>query len=242
MIQIDNVTKSFQTTLTKRVTAVKNLSLDVKKGQVYGFLGPNGSGKTTTLKLILGLVKKDSGSIKLMGRDPRDHRSRKDIGYLPENPYFYSHLTGGELLDFAGELHGMPRSLIKQRKELLLSMVSLTGKENIKMKGYSKGMLQRIGLAQALINDPELVLLDEPMSGLDPIGRYEVREIIENLKKEGKTIFFCSHILSDVENICTNLSIIVDSNKVFEGTMDDVRKQDTTLEEFFIKTVKKVRS
>ncbi len=242
MIHIQNVTKSFQTTLTKKVVAVEDLSLDVKKGQVYGFLGPNGSGKTTTLKLILGLVRKDVGEIELMGHDPRDFRSRKNIGYLPENPYFYSHLTGGELLDFAGELHDMPRDLIQKRKKELLDIVSLTGKESIPMRGYSKGMLQRIGLAQALINDPELVLLDEPMSGLDPIGRYEVREVISRLKDEGKTIFFCSHILSDVESICTDLSIIVDSRKVFEGTMKDVRKESDNLENFFIKTVKKERS
>lgn len=238
MILLDNVTKKYPTTITKTVTAVRNLSLEVKEGEVFGFLGPNGSGKTTTLKMLLGLVKPSNGIVKLMGQDPTSYKSREKIGYLPENPYFYSHLTGKELLEFAGNLYEMPHSKINEKIDYLLNLVSLKGKENIPLRGYSKGMLQRIGLAQALINDPELVLLDEPMSGLDPIGRFEVKNIILDLKKQGKTIFFCSHILSDVEKICTDIAIILNGEKIEGGKIDEVMKGKDSLEEYFIRIIK----
>jgi len=242
MIHLENVTKKYVTSITKKVTALDDFSLHVRKGQVFSLLGPNGSGKTTSLKIILGLVKPTKGKISLMGESPETYKSRLKIGYLPENPYFYSHLTGKELLEFAGNLHQIPKKILNERIENLLEKVSMKGKETIPLKGYSKGMLQRIGLAQALINDPELVLLDEPMSGLDPIGRYEVRNIILDLKKQGKTIFFCSHILSDVQEICSEIAIIVDGKKVQENTMEELAKKKINLENYFIDIVKKTRS
>jgi len=241
MIYLKDIVKQYETSVAKKVTAVSNFSLEVNKGDVLGLLGPNGSGKTTIIKTILGLVRPTSGEVKLLGQEPSDYRSREKVGYLPENAYFYSHLTGRELLEFAGSLFNMPKELIDKRIEELLVLVSMKGRDHIRMKGYSKGMLQRIGIAHALINNPDLILFDEPMSGLDPIGRYDVKNIILDLKKQGKTIFFCSHILSDVEAICTNISIIVDGVKVDQEEINKIMQKKTNLEEYFIELVKKIK-
>ncbi len=193
----------------KEKCALSDLSLTVEHGTVFGFLGPNGAGKTTTLKLLTGLIQATSGEAFIFGKSIQDVSARSKLGFLPERPYFYEYLTGLEFLHFCGELFGMGLEARRKKIETLLDLVQLKGSEQIPLGRYSKGMLQRVGLAQALINDPDLVILDEPMSGLDPIGRKEVRDIILRLKEEGKTVFFSTHVLSDAEMICDQAGIII---------------------------------
>ena len=202
MLELKNISKTFSTGfIPKKVTALNSLSLFVNPGEVYAFLGPNGAGKTTTIKIILGIVSANSGSIKINGVDFKDRKSRQNIGYLPDQPYFYDDLTPVEYLKFTGKLYGMSGNEIKQKTEELLELVGLKGKEKQRLRSYSRGMLQRLGMAQALIHDPKLLILDEPMTGLDPVGRKEFRDLILSLKERGKTIFFSSHILADAEMI-----------------------------------------
>jgi len=189
--------------------ALDRLTLDVEAGEVFGFLGPNGAGKTTTLKLLMQLVFPTSGRAELLGRPLGDLATKRRIGFLPENPYFYDYLSGEELLDLMGRLFGLERRERRKRALALLDRVGLGRAEGRALRKYSKGMLQRLGIAQALVNDPELVVLDEPMSGLDPIGRKEIRDLIVELKREGKTVLFSTHILSDVELICDRVAIVV---------------------------------
>ena len=177
-------------------------------GEVFGLLGPNGAGKSTTLKLLLRLIFPSSGSGRILGRDLDDVAMHARIGYLPEHPHFYDHLTAGEILNYAAELFGMSRDARVRRVGELLEKVGLAGAENVALRKFSKGMMQRVGIAQALINDPELVFLDEPMSGLDPLGRREVRDLILELKSMGKTVFFSTHILSDAEMLCDRVAIL----------------------------------
>jgi ABC-2 type transport system ATP-binding protein len=191
----------------KRV-ALEGLNLDVEEGEIFGLLGPNGAGKTTTLKILMGILFPTRGEATIMGRALGDRSVKAKIGFLPENPYFYDYLRGWEFLDYYGQLYGMDSSRRKKRIPELLDLVGLRGAANVPLKGYSKGMLQRVGLAQALLNDPKIVFLDEPQSGLDPFGRKEVRDIILQLKEEGKTVFFSSHILSDAELICDRVAIL----------------------------------
>lgn len=191
----------------KRV-ALEGLNLDVEEGEIFGLLGPNGAGKTTTLKILMGILFPSRGEATIMGRSLGDRSVKAKIGFLPENPYFYDYLRGWEFLDYYGQLYGMDASRRKKRIAELLDLVGLRGAANVPLKGYSKGMLQRVGLAQALLNDPKIVFLDEPQSGLDPFGRKEVRDIILQLKEEGKTVFFSSHILSDAELICDRVAIL----------------------------------
>ncbi len=190
--------------------SLKQCSLEIYKGETFGLLGPNGAGKTTLLKLLLGIVRPTAGSATLMGEPAGDSATKAKIGYLPENPYFYDYLTGWEFLSYTAGLFGIKGSAKKRRIAELLDLVQLDRQSATKkqMRRYSKGMLQRVGMAQALINDPEIVFLDEPMSGLDPTGRYQVREIILSLKEQGKTLFFNSHVLSDVEKICDRIAIL----------------------------------
>jgi ABC-2 type transport system ATP-binding protein len=188
--------------------ALDGLSLRVEAGQVFGLLGPNGAGKSTTLKLLLRLIFPTSGTARLLGRELDDVPMHARVGYLPENPYFYDHLTAREFLNYVGELFGLASARRRRRVEQLLDRIGLVDSSDIPLRKFSKGMVQRVGVAQALMNDPELIFLDEPMSGLDPLGRREVRDLILELKAEGKTIFFSTHILSDAEVLCDRVAIL----------------------------------
>jgi len=188
--------------------ALDCLNLCVERGEIFGLLGPNGAGKTTTLKVLLRLIFPSSGTARILGKDIADVSVHHRIGYLPEQPYFYDHLTAEEFLNFAGELFGLPASERRRRVASLLERVGIEESRNVPLRKFSKGMLQRVGIAQALINDPELVFLDEPMSGLDPLGRREVRDLILELRATGKTVFFSTHILSDAESLCDRVAIL----------------------------------
>jgi ABC-2 type transport system ATP-binding protein len=188
--------------------ALHPLHLTVEEGEIFGFLGPNGAGKTTTLKMLMGLAFPTSGSARLLGRDWTDPEVKAQIGFLPEQPYFYDYLTAHELLDYYGQLSGVPGKDRKRQIEKVLQRVGLTDVKGVQLRKFSKGMLQRAGIAQAILHDPKLVFFDEPMSGLDPMGRREVRDLMEQLKHEGKTVFFSTHILSDAEALCDRVAII----------------------------------
>jgi ABC-2 type transport system ATP-binding protein len=188
--------------------ALHPLDLTVPDGEVFGFLGPNGAGKTTTLKLLMGLISPTGGSARILGQDWRDPRVKAQIGFLPEQPYFYDYLTAAELLNYYAQLSGVAAGDRGRRVEAALERVGLSGQGRMQLRKFSKGMLQRVGIAQAVIHDPKLVFLDEPMSGLDPIGRREVRDLIQSLKDDGKTVFFSTHILSDAEALCDRVAVI----------------------------------
>ena len=187
---------------------MEGLDLTVEPGEIFGLLGPNGAGKTTTMKMMLGLLRPDGGEVLLFGGSVTDPATRARLGYLPENPYFYDYLTAAEFLDFYGRLQGIPAAERRRIVEQTLERVGLAGRDKLALRKFSKGMIQRLGLAQAIQHDPELVILDEPMSGLDPIGRREVRDLILSLKEAGKTVFFSSHILQDAEMICDRIGIL----------------------------------
>ncbi len=203
---------------------MKNCTLIVHEGETFGLLGPNGAGKTTLLKTLLGIVRPTSGRALILGQPIGDRSVRQRIGYLPENAYYYDYLTGWEFLQLIASIFEIPASVQKKRIPELLDLVGLDRKtaQKKQLRQYSKGMMQRIGIAQALINDPELVFLDEPMSGLDPIGRYQVREIIQSLKQQGKTIFFNSHILSDVEQICDRIALLAQGELLCVGSLEQI--------------------
>jgi len=209
-----------------RVTALKPLTLDVQPGEVFGLLGPNGSGKTTTIKLLLGLLRPTGGDAFVFGRDPGDREAKSRIGYLPEETYLYKFLDAEETLAFFGRLFGMPSSLIKSRSNELIDLVGLGHARKRRLGEYSKGMARRLGLAQALINDPSLVILDEPTSGLDPIGSAEVKDLIVRLKKAGKTVLLCSHLLADVEDVCDRIAILHQGVLREIGRVDDLLRAD----------------
>ncbi len=210
--------------LNQKVVSLKSCSLVVYKGETFGLLGPNGAGKTTLLKLLLGILRPTSGRGLLLGKPLGDRSCKQRIGYLPENPYFYDCLTGWEFLQLAAGLFQIPQSVQNRRIPQLLELVGISQADARKkqMRRYSKGMLQRIGMAQALINDPEVVFLDEPMSGLDPVGRYQIREIILSLKAAGKTIFFNSHVLSEVELICDRIAILAQGKLICCGSLNEL--------------------
>jgi ABC-2 type transport system ATP-binding protein len=184
------------------------LNLTVEEGEIFGFLGPNGAGKTTTLKMLMGLVFPSGGSARILGMDLDDPRMKAQIGFLPEQPYFYDYLTARELLRYYGQLSGVESGLLARKVDMVLERVGLRDAANVQLRKFSKGMLQRAGIAQAILHDPKVVFLDEPMSGLDPMGRREVRNLIEELKREGKTVFFSTHILSDAEALCDRVAVI----------------------------------
>ena len=222
-IRLTGLAKSFHGHLgIGRTVAVEQLDLEVAPGQIFGLLGPNGAGKTTTLKMIMGLIRPDRGSVRLFGRPPSDPDARARVGFLPENPYFYDYLTAEEFLDFYGRLHGMPAGERHARVGELLSRVGLAGRERVPLRKFSKGMIQRIGLAQAILDEPDLLILDEPMSGLDPVGRREVRDLILSQRAAGRTVFFSSHILQDAEMICDRVAILVKGKVRFEGALEDL--------------------
>lgn len=238
MITLTKVSKEFD-----EKVAVKNLSLNVEKGEVFGFLGPNGAGKTTTMKMILGLLKPTRGEITLFGKKAGSLDARRKIGFLPENSHFYAHLTGREFLEFVGEIFHLSRTERTIRAKKLLKTVGLPIESwSRPIKTYSKGMQQRLGMAQALVNDPEILFLDEPMSGLDPIGRREMKELILSLKKAGKTIFFNSHILSDAEELCDRIAILNLGQILREGIISAVVSKGKSLEDVFVETILKEKS
>lgn len=229
-IRIDDLQKSFTSGWPGRppIQVLKGLTLGVEQGEIYGFLGPNGSGKTTTLKILLGLMKPGGGRAELLGRPVGDVEVRRRIGFLPESPYFYDYLTAEEFLSFYGHLAGMARGVIKERTDQLLELVGLTHARTRRLRKFSKGMLQRVGLAQALIHDPELVILDEPMSGLDPVGRKQVRDLILGLRDQGKTVFFSTHIIPDVEMICDRVGVVMDGRLQAAGRVEELVRNGHT--------------
>jgi ABC-2 type transport system ATP-binding protein len=228
IVEIENLTKDYEVGFwrKRRVRSLDCLTLSVERGEIFGFLGANGAGKTTTLKLLMRLIYPTAGSARILGRDISDVSMHARIGYLPENPYFYDYLTARELLNYCAELFGYNAEERKRRTEELLSSVHLDEKSwDKQLRKYSKGMLQRVGLAQALINDPEIVFLDEPMSGLDPIGRREVRDLIASLRTRGTTVFMCSHILSDIEVLCDRVGILNRGRLAETGRLEELRER-----------------
>jgi ABC-2 type transport system ATP-binding protein len=226
VIEIENLTHDYQTGFwSKRsLRALDGLSLRVEAGEVFGFLGPNGAGKTTTFKILMRMLRPTAGEARILGRPLDDLRMRARIGYLPERPYFYPHLTALELLLYCGALCDLPRDRAARRATELLDQVGLSDSADRRLRKFSKGMLQRVGLAQALINDPEVLFLDEPMSDLDPLGRREARELIAGLRACGKTIFFSSHILTDVEAMCDRVAILNRGRLVESGRLSEILK------------------
>jgi len=222
-VRIENLTKIFPVPLRRqRVTAVRDLSFEVRPGEVYGLLGPNGSGKSTTLKILLGLVTPNQGRAMIFGQDSRDYHSRRDVGFLPENPYFYKFLTAAETLRFYGKVCGMGGTILNKRIDELIHLVGLEEARDRRIGGFSKGMLQRIGLAQALIQDPRLVVLDEPTAGVDPAGSHQIRDLILDLKKRGKTVLLTSHLLEQVQEICDRVGIMARGEMIREGALADL--------------------
>lgn len=235
VIQTQSLSKTYKGELEhKPVTALVDLNLDVQSGEVYAFLGPNGAGKTTTIKLLTRLIFPSSGTITIQGKDIQDQKALDRVGFMPEQPSLYGYLTGREFLDYVGAIFRMDRPDRKERTTELLRLVGLEKGGERAIRGYSRGMTQRLALAQALMNDPDVLILDEPMSNLDPIGRKDVRDVILNLKEQGKTIFFSSHILSDAEMIADRIGILNDGKLVQVGTMSElVDKQIVSTEVTF---------
>jgi ABC-2 type transport system ATP-binding protein len=210
-IETENLTKEYPYGFLhlKKRTSLEGLNMQVGTGEVFGFIGPNGAGKSTTIKLLMGLIFPTAGSARILGKPISDVEMHRDIGYLPEQPYFYDYLTAAELLDYFGRIHDLSSADRKERVQRVLKKVGLETARKIHLRKYSKGMLQRVGLAQAILHDPKVVILDEPMSGLDPVGRREVRDIILELKRDGRTVMFSTHILSDAEMLCDRVGVIV---------------------------------
>jgi len=224
-ISFRHVSKTFDPgVFKKKVQAVKDLSLDVAQGEVFGLIGPNGAGKSTTIRLLLGLIRSDRGEILFRDKPLREAKIQSQIGYLPENPYLYEHLTLRELLEFCGKVSGLTAEYRRRRIDDLLAQVGMSGAQNRPVRTFSKGMLQRGGICFALLHDPSVVILDEPMSGLDPRGRKLVFDIVMDLKRQGKTVFFCSHILSDVERLCDRIGILVSGRLARELRREEFQK------------------
>jgi ABC-2 type transport system ATP-binding protein len=222
-VEIRGLTKRYRLTWRRKIlVAVDHLDLTVQQGEVYGLLGPNGSGKSTTLKILLGLLPANEGFVKMFGMAPDSIEAKRKVGYLPENPYFYRFLTGDELLKFFGRLSGLGGQKLDQRIDDLIQLVNLENGRDRPLSAYSKGMLQRIGLAQALLHDPELLLLDEPTAGVDPVGSREIRDLILRLKHLGKTVIFCSHLLEQVQEVSDRVAIMRLGRKLVEGTIDEL--------------------
>lgn len=222
-VEIRHLVKDFQTSFKRQpLRAVDDVTIRIMPGEVYGLIGPNGSGKSTTMKALLGLVAPTAGQCAIFGKDSLKVDSRNEVGFLPENPYFYKHLSGQETLEFYGKLCGIKGKQLKDRVRELLELVDLVGASHRRIGGYSKGMLQRIGLAQALIQKPRLVILDEPTAGVDPVGSREIRDLIFKLKEQGITVFLCSHLLEQVQEVCDHVGIIFRGRMVKEGKLEDL--------------------
>jgi len=236
IVEIENLTKDYEVGFwrKRKVRALDGLTLAVNEGEIFGFLGANGAGKTTTLKILMRLIFPTAGRARILAQDIADVAMHQSIGYLPENPYFYDYLTAVEFLDYCGQIFGLSSSERRERSRTLLARVGLDETRwNTQLRKFSKGMLQRVGMAQALVNDPEVIFLDEPMSGLDPIGRREVRDLIASLRDEGKTVFMCSHILSDIEVLCDRVAILRCGRLALVGYLEELRRgerQDARME------------
>ncbi len=241
MITIKGISKVFKEGITgRRVVALEGLDLDIPKGEVFGFLGPNGAGKSTTIKILMNLIFPDSGTATIAGNDVRNPEARKKVGYLPENPYFYDYLTADELLWFGGKTAGLTLNTIKERSDFLVKKVDLQHARKRPLRTYSKGMLQRAGLALALVHDPDVIILDEPMSGLDPVGRKMVGDLLVELKQQGKTVFFSSHILNDIERFSDRAGIIIKGKLRLIDTLTSILKDNRNLEDVFLREVASV--
>lgn len=223
-IEIENLTKDYPTGFlhARKRRSLDGLTMQVSEGEIFGFLGPNGAGKSTTIKLLMGIIFPTAGKARILARPVSDVAMHRDIGYLPEQPYFYDYLTAAELLDYFARFHNLPAAARKERVRTLLKKVGLETAGKIQLRKYSKGMLQRVGLAQAILHDPKVVVLDEPMSGLDPLGRREVRDIILELKQQGKTVMFSTHILPDAESLCDRVGVIVGGKLHGVGRPDEI--------------------
>jgi ABC-2 type transport system ATP-binding protein len=222
-VEIKNLVKEFQTSFRRQpIRAVADVSFTIAPGEVYGLIGPNGSGKSTTMKALLGLLAPTSGTCAIFGHDSSKVDSRREVGFLPENPYFYKHLSGEETIAFFGKLCGMRGAPLRKRIDELLDLVDLQDARKRRLGGYSKGMLQRIGLAQAIVQNPRLVILDEPTAGVDPIGSRQIRDLILRLKEDGTTVFLCSHLLEQVQEVCDHVGIINRGRLVKEGRLDSL--------------------
>jgi ABC-2 type transport system ATP-binding protein len=224
VIETENLSKEYPYGFLhlKKKTSLEGLNLQVEQGEVFGFLGPNGAGKSTTIKLLMRLIFPTSGTARILGKSIEDVSMHQDVGYLPEQPYFYDYLTAAELLDYFARFHKLSAADRRARVDKMLKKVGLETAKKIQLRKYSKGMLQRVGMAQAILHDPAVVVLDEPMSGLDPLGRREVRDIILELKKEGRTVLFSTHILSDAETLCDRVGVIVGGKLRGVGTPQEI--------------------
>jgi len=237
-IRTEALSKTYVKGLRQRkVLALNNLSLTVADGEIFGFLGPNGAGKSTTIKLLCDLIRPTSGRAAILGQDVRRPEARRQIGYLPENPTFYAFLTGWELIEFHGTLHGMRQSLIKEHGKRLFEMLELADAAHRPLRTYSKGMVQRLGIAAALIHDPQVLIFDEPMSGLDPVGRKLVADLMLDMRDRGKVVFFSTHILHDVEVICDRIGIITNGESRFTGTLPDMISESYSSYEVLLRRV-----
>jgi ABC-2 type transport system ATP-binding protein len=237
-IQIQELSKRYRSGfLIREIQALDSVSFEVSPGEVFGFLGPNGAGKTTAIKILVGLTRPTSGWARVMGEKPDSVAGKRGLGFLPESPYFYDHLSARELLELSGQLNGVPRRELNERVTRMLATVSLTRAADTRLRGFSRGMLQRVGIAQALLHDPKLVILDEPMGGLDPIGRKEFRDIILSLRDSGRTVFFSSHILQDVEMICDRVAILVGGKLVSLGRLDEILSQEIDTFEVTVRNI-----
>lgn len=222
-VEITGLVKEFRTSMRRKpLRAVDGVSLRIMPGEVYGLIGPNGSGKSTTMKALLGLLAPTAGSCRIFGKDSLKVDSRNEVGFLPENPYFYKHLTGGETLRFYGKLCGLGGVVLAERIDELLELVDLKDARDRRIGGYSKGMLQRIGLAQAMIQHPRLVILDEPTAGVDPVGSRQIRDLIIKLRDQGITVFLCSHLLEQVQEVCDRVGIIFRGELIREGRLEEL--------------------
>ncbi len=234
-LRIEDLHKSFKIGfIPKKKEILKGISFSIQEGEIFGYLGPNGAGKTTTLKCVLGLIFPERGKIEIFDQPHLSLQAKEQVGFLPENPYFYDYLTAWEFLGFYGQLFLLKKKEKEEKINYLLELVGLKKDANLQLRKFSRGMLQRVGLAQALINDPQLVLLDEPLGGLDPLGRKELRDVIVRLKGEGKTVFLCSHILQDIEMICDRVAIIVNGQIINQGTLQDLVQEKIFFTEVII--------
>lgn len=236
VLEINDIAKTFHTGFfRKKVHAVRSVSFEIQRGEIFGLVGPNGAGKSTAIKMLLGLVRPDRGDIRMFGQPIDDVSLRNRIGYLPENPMLYEHLNALELLDFYGGLFGLSRRDRRARSLELLELVGLSHALDRPVSKFSKGMKQRAGIAQALINDPDLVILDEPQSGLDPLGRREIRDLVLDLRKSGKTILFCSHILPDVQDICDRVAMMYQGEVKNSGFLHELISSETLYYELYLR-------
>lgn len=240
VLRLEKINKSYQASIRgdQVLRVVDDLSLCLKKGEAYGLIGPNGAGKTTTVKMIVGLTMPTSGAISIFEKPNIDIEIRHRIGFMPENPTFYAYLSASELMNFIARLFKIEKSQIPKKIDQILKSVGLEVAANQAIRGFSKGMRQRLGLAQALVNNPEILILDEPLDGLDPLGRSDIKDYLLKMKKTGTTILVSSHILSDVEEICDRIGIIDQGTLIEEGEVEKIIPKNSNLEDFFVQTIK----